>query len=169
MKHPIDEAIITYLYNEAGADEISAIEKHISECSDCAHKIEGIRQTIFNIDQMDDCKASKYLEDKIAGFFEKISEIKDSLTDNFKDNITGSVQNQNRILTPSELSAYLKLPIESIYELLDEIPHLILAGQIRFRKTSIEKWLDSREKKPELKKAARRDFDDSFKLWQNVI
>lgn len=201
MKHPTDEAIITYLYNEAGADEISAIEKHISECSDCAHKIEGIRQTIFNIDQMDDCKASKYLEDKIAGFFEKISEIKprdiktqvkghnDLKTNlktqidndesknesvktdrlNFKDNNGGGAQIQNDILTPAELAAYLKLPAESIYDLLDEIPHLIIAGQIRFRKTSIEKWLDSNEKKPGLKKAARHDFDDSFKLWQNVI
>lgn len=169
MKHPTDEAIITYLYNEACADEISAIEKHMSECSDCSHKIEGIRRTIFNIDQIDDCKMPQYLEEKISGFFEKIGEIKDNLADNSKDNITGSIQNQNCILTPSELAAYLKLPMESIYELLDEIPHLIIAGQVRFRKTSIEKWLDSREKKPGSNKTARYDFDDSFKLWQNVI
>ncbi len=205
MKHPTDEAIITYLYNEADTNEISAIEKHITECSDCAHKIEGIRQTIFNIDLMDDCITSEYLEDKIAGFFEKISEIKPrdiktqveghnelktnlkaqvdndeskdelieadilNLKNKFKNNSGGGAQIQNDILTLSELAAYLKLPAESIYDLLDEIPHLIIAGQLRFRINSIEKWLDSHEKNSGLKKAARRDFDNSFKLWQNVI
>jgi hypothetical protein len=186
MKHPTDEAIITYLYNEAGADEVSAIEKHITECSDCAHKIKGIRQTIFNIDQMDDNKTPEFLEEKIAGFFDKLSVIeaqgikiqdkgelieadKGNLNNNFKDDNAGCALIQNDILTLSELAAYLKLPDESIYDLLDEIPHLQLAGQLRFRRNSIEKWLDSREKKPGQKKTARRDFDDSFKLWQNVI
>jgi excisionase family DNA binding protein len=217
MKHPTDEIIIAYLYKEAAAEDIKAVEKHIAECRSCAEKIEGIKNTIFDIDQMDDAAVPEFLENKLADFFEKIAMIDmpgakieknddaekmneaanasesgqvkaanglKETAKNAYDNIksgkeskrepgqidhNGGVRSCGDILTPEELAEYLKIPANSIYDMLNEIPHLILAGRVRFRKNSIDKWLDSREKNAPTKISAIRDFDDSVKLWRNVI
>ncbi|HOT74715.1 MAG TPA: helix-turn-helix domain-containing protein [Candidatus Wallbacteria bacterium] len=73
------------------------------------------------------------------------------------------------IMTPEELAEYLKIPADSIYGMLGEIPHLILAGRVRFRRISVDKWLDSREKNSPAKMHAVKNFDDSVKLWRNII
>jgi excisionase family DNA binding protein len=86
-----------------------------------------------------------------------------------KDNGNGGVRSGGDILTPEELAEYLKIPANSIYDMLNEIPHLVLAGRVRFRRSSIDKWLDSREKNSPAKRSASLDFDDSIKLWRNVI
>ncbi len=166
MKHPTDEIIISYLYKEASAGEVKEVEKHIASCRECAEKIEGIKKTIFDIDQMDDAAAPEYLENKLADFFDKIANIDDHAT-NSTEGTDGKTTGD--IMTPEELAGYLKIPAGSIYEMLGEIPHLILAGRVRFRKTSIDKWLDSREKNSPAKTPAVQNFDDSVKLWRNVI
>jgi len=200
MKHPTDEIIIAYLYKEAAAEEIKAVEKHIAECRDCAEKIKGIKNTIFDIDQMDDAAVPEFLENKLADFFDKIANIDGSGTNSAKeaaeefdkkaemlydnkksskkakpdlkqkDNAgNGGGKTISDMMTPEELAEYLKIPASSIYDMLGEVPHLILAGRVRFRKNSIDKWLDSREKNAPAKISAIRDFDDSVKLWRNVI
>lgn len=73
------------------------------------------------------------------------------------------------IMTPSELAAYLKIPLDSIYSMLGELPHVALAGTVRFRRSSIEKWLDLRERNRPAAAAAARDIENPFKLWRNVI
>jgi len=200
MKHPTDELIISYLYKEATAEETGAIERHIAECRGCAEKIEGIKNTIFDIDRMDDAPVPEFLENKLSDFFEKIANIDDSGANSAEEAVekfyeeagkphdheklskeakpdskqkingaNGSGKTTSDIMTPEELSEYLKIPANSIYDMLGEIPHLILAGRVRFRKNSIDKWLDSREKNAPAKISAMRDFDDSVKLWRNVI
>ncbi len=72
-------------------------------------------------------------------------------------------------MTPGELAEFLKIPLEGIYDLLSDIPYLTLAGQIRFRRSSVEKWLEIREKNPVAPRQALRDLDDSPKLWLNVV
>lgn len=200
MKHPTDEIIIAYLYKEAAAEEIKAVEKHIAECRDCAEKIEGIKNTIFDIDRMDDAGVPEFLENKLSDFFEKIANIDDSGANSAEEAVEkfyeeagkphdheklskeakpDSVPKNNgaynggktisEIMTPEELSEYLKIPANSIYDMLGEIPHLVLAGRVRFRKNSIDKWLDSREKNAPAKLSTMSNFDDSVKLWRNVI
>ncbi|HBC73784.1 MAG TPA: hypothetical protein DC017_02780 [Candidatus Wallbacteria bacterium] len=201
MKHPTDEIIIAYLYKEAAAEEIKAVEKHIAECRSCAEKIEGIKNTIFDIDRMDDAAVPEFLENKLSDFFEKIANMdnpganseKEEAAEEFdkkaeklygsekfsKESKPDSKQKDNAgngggktiidIMTPEELAENLKIPASSIYDMLGEIPHLILAGRVRFRRSSIDKWLDSREKNSPTKISTIRDFDDSVKLWRNVI
>lgn len=171
MKHPTDELIISYLYKEASAEESGAIERHIAECRDCAEKIEGIKNTIFDIDSMDDAAVPEFLESKLADFFEKIAMMDDPKQDSNPKISAGAdgVRSGDEIMTPEELAGYLKIPANSIYDMLGEIPHLLLAGRVRFRRSSIDKWLDSREKNAQAKRSAIRDFDDSVKLWRNVI
>jgi excisionase family DNA binding protein len=201
MKHPTDEIIIAYLYKEAAAEEVGAVERHITECRSCAEKIEGIKNTIFDIDRMDDAAVPEFLENKLSDFFENIANMDNPGANSAEEEAAekldkvpetghsrpkygkeperdqkpkdkagnGGGKTTSDMMTPEELAEYLKIPANSIYDMLGEIPHLILAGRVRFRRSSIDKWLDSREKNPPAKISAIGNFDDSVKLWRNVI
>jgi excisionase family DNA binding protein len=56
-----------------------------------------------------------------------------------------SKNNQDEIFDVPSLAAYLKVSAKWIYERthLKEIPHIKAGGQLRFRKTEIDRWLDS--------------------------
>jgi len=206
MKHPSDELIITFLYNEAEKHEIRLIETHMAECVDCALKINAMKKTINAVNGLNDEETPIFLTDKIAAGFENdrrnidpVNIIKTSKTrkdktygqktasanktaagsvanGKIKKNSfikTSVIKNENpetsEIMTPGELADFLKIPLEGIYDLLSDIPYLTLAGQIRFRRSSVEKWLEIREKNPLTPKHALRDIDDSPKLWLNVV
>ena len=164
MKHPTDESIITYLYNEAGAFEINELEAHAAKCLECARKIDNIKKTIGAIDQIDENTMPDFLEEKMVSFFEKLNTNSNGTFDD-----KNKLKSHDEIMTPAELAEFLKLPIKAIYELLNDIPHLSLAGQIRFRKSSIDKWLDSREKAAVIKKYIPQDFNDPVQLWGIVV
>lgn len=155
MKHPSDELIISYLYNEAETKEIRWIESHTAECGDCASKIDAMKKTINALNGLKDEEPPIFLADKIAAGFEH--------------DASNEKSNAFEIMTPGELAEFLKIPVAGIYDLLSDIPYLTLAGQIRFRRSSVEKWLEIREKNPVTPKAATRDLEDSPKLWRNVV
>ncbi|HNY13037.1 MAG TPA: helix-turn-helix domain-containing protein [Candidatus Wallbacteria bacterium] len=189
MKHPSDESIITFLYNEAETEEIRWIESHMAECKDCALKISAMKKTINAMNGLKDEEIPIFLADKISAGFEedersgagtgrrKASNLKKNdakIERPDKSNKTASViKNEgaaaSEIMTPGELADFLKIPLAGIYDLLSDIPYLTLAGQIRFRRSSVEKWLEIREKNPVTPKHALRDLDDSPKLWRNVV
>jgi len=189
MKHPSDELIITFLYNEAGCDEIRLIESHMAECMDCASKINAMKKTINAVNGLKDDETPVFLADKIAAGFEndrrninpvnkikksktlknKASEEKTANSNKKTSNIKDETPVTSEIMTPGELADFLKIPLEGIYDLLSDIPYLTLAGQIRFRRSSVEKWLEIREKNPVAPKHALRDLDDSPKLWLSVV
>lgn len=73
----------------------------------------------------------------------------------------------NEIMTPEELALFLKVPIDTVYELLADLPHLNLAGQIRFRRGSILNWLDGTERNSSRRSRPRPcDPDLSPRLWR---
>ncbi len=185
MKHLTDEQIVAYIYKDHGVEkneEIKEIEAHITLCDECAEKIKGVEKTIFEFERMDDSEPPPYLENKLLDFFDGIrNEGSLKLCNNNNNNGSNSNSGNNigesnndevendEIITPAELSKYLKIPAASIYELLDKLPHLIIAGQIRFRKKSIVRWLDLCEKNRPADKVYNNDLNDPIKLWRNII
>lgn len=174
MKHPSDELIITFLYNEAGTDENRWIESHMAECKSCALKINAMKKTINAMNSLKDEEVPIFLADKISAGFEdddRPAIIENSKTSDAKTTsvIKNETQSVSEIMTPGELAEFLKIPLAGIYDLLSDIPYLTLAGQIRFRRSSVEKWLEVREKNPVAPKQAFQDLDDSPKLWRNVV
>jgi len=157
MKHPSDESIITYLYGEAAADEIRLMETHLAACPDCADKVAGLKKTAASVDKIAETPVPEFLGERLSASFEK------------KQPAAENHEALSEIMTPQELGEFLKVPIGTIYELLSDIPYLTLAGQIRFRRSSVERWLELREKNPVSSKTGARDIDASFKLWRNIV
>jgi excisionase family DNA binding protein len=55
----------------------------------------------------------------------------------------------DKFFTINEVSQYLKIPKSTIYKLSQkgEIPSIKIGKQIRFRKSSLDKWLTEKESK----------------------
>ena len=51
------------------------------------------------------------------------------------------------VLTVEELARYLQVTPERIYEQLAELPAFEFAGEVRFLRTSIDEWIQERQKR----------------------
>jgi len=54
-----------------------------------------------------------------------------------------------QLLTIDQVSELLQIPKGSLYNLVneDKIPYIKIGGRLRFKKSSIEKWIDGNEHK----------------------
>lgn len=159
MKHLSGEIIISYVYGEADFDQMRAVEEHLAGCRECAETVEALKKTAAAMDGLGDEAVPGLLAEKIAAGFETVS----------PDPAEAKKAGGTEIMTPAELAGYLKVSADTIYGLLSEIPYVTLAGRIRFRRSSIEKWLETREKNPVSRRAEPCDLDASLKLWRNVV
>jgi predicted DNA-binding transcriptional regulator AlpA len=58
-----------------------------------------------------------------------------------------AMQTDTALWRALEVARYLRLPVSAVYDLAGEtaaprLPHVVLAGQMRFRKEDIDRWLD---------------------------
>ena len=61
---------------------------------------------------------------------------------------TGYVEGGEEVWTVKDLARYLRCHVSTIYRLVSrgEIPHFKIGSDIRFRRSSIEKWLDKQSR-----------------------
>ncbi|MBW3625784.1 MAG: zf-HC2 domain-containing protein [Armatimonadetes bacterium] len=53
------------------------------------------------------------------------------------------------VLTPEEAARFLRVTLEALTETVDSLPHFRIGGQLRFRKRSLEAWMEMQERSPE--------------------
>ena len=58
----------------------------------------------------------------------------------------------SEFLTAEEVAEYLRLPLSTVYKLIQDkrLPGFKVGKHWRFRKDSIEKWIDDQERKNDL-------------------
>ena len=59
---------------------------------------------------------------------------------------TGEAEDTDALWSVSEVGAFLRIPASSIYKLTARksrapIPHILIGGRLRFRRSDIERWL----------------------------
>lgn len=66
---------------------------------------------------------------------------------------------QEEILTVKEMAKYLKLDEHTIYRLArkGDLPGFKIAGEWRFRKSALDKWIEDREKSHVVAKEAKNN------------
>jgi excisionase family DNA binding protein len=74
-------------------------------------------------------------------------------TDNSQDRPAGAAvvkminEDTRRVWTISEAAVYLSVPVNSLYKMTGpkarlRVPHIRIAGRLRFRKADLDRWLD---------------------------
>ncbi|MDD5091023.1 MAG: helix-turn-helix domain-containing protein [Candidatus Wallbacteria bacterium] len=149
MKHITEEQFVSYLYQEMPQDAKLMVENHLNGCPECRALLEGLQNTIVAVDSLPDYCPEGALE-RLSSQFE------------------AKTATKSDIMTPEELAEMLKVPLSTIYELLTDLPYLNLAGQIRFRRDSINHWLELREHNSH--RDAKIVYEDmSVRLWRDAI
>jgi anti-sigma factor RsiW len=53
----------------------------------------------------------------------------------------------SEIMTLAEVAAFLRISEAKVRNMLDEVPHFSVAGEVRFRRQSIERWIERQEER----------------------
>jgi len=148
--HPGEEEFMDYLYQEMTADQAKGFLAHLDTCPECGGTLTELRMTMGMLDQLDD-------------------EDNEDHTQNPSIHLrSDDAQEPDSLMTPLELSAFLSIPEDAVYDLLSQLPHINLAGNIRFRRQSIEQWLQSRELNSPFAQKSPVDRDISPFLWRRM-
>ncbi|PKK89053.1 MAG: hypothetical protein CVV64_16015 [Candidatus Wallbacteria bacterium HGW-Wallbacteria-1] len=148
--HPSEEEFMDFLYQEMNAGNVMEFNSHIAECSECAELLNELKGTMNILDDSSnqseptvphgmELRLLNSIATSAAGI--ELSATNDSVRDFSNRN-----SEPPALLTPEDIAALLSIPEEAVYDLLNDIPHLNLAGHIRFRSESVTRWLQIREK-----------------------
>jgi anti-sigma factor RsiW len=59
----------------------------------------------------------------------------------------GSPVPDHAVLTPQDVAAMLRVPVEEVFARLDELPCFEFAGRVRFRRRALEEWMERQEER----------------------
>ncbi|HEC78523.1 MAG TPA: helix-turn-helix domain-containing protein [candidate division WOR-3 bacterium] len=135
---------LTYIYDEMNEQSRKEMEAHLAGCRKCRREV----KELMEIKELCACLPEFTIDKKFL--YKTISAM------------------QPEIITLSELAQYLRVDKETIRLNLDLIPHIKIGNEIRFRKKSIQEWLDEIEYRPALRKRTTFAFGISEDMFKEI-
>ena len=124
-----------FLADELDQKQDALVRDHLTHCTSCQHRLEQVRRL---------AAAARALPDDSQSL---------SLWLETKEAVRVELERAGRaaaafgpVMDADDLAKYLKVDVATVYRHLEEIPHFELEGQMRFRRESIDSWLESRER-----------------------
>jgi len=158
----VSNQIAAFLDGELPSDAKEAIQNHLRNCPQCQAEYESLKRTSNLVKQLpaiqpsanwdiafqNKLAASQYKQ--LAEDFKRLRELAEELTARLAqfEQLELNQNAEQDLMTVEEVAAYLRVSPEKIYEMLDELPYIDLNYELRFRKSSIDQWLRSREVLP---------------------
>lgn len=132
-----EELMMDLVYGEEG--NLLPEEQEMIKQSSFVHEFEQFQSFFELLGEADP------LLDRLDGFAQAALPEKDLLQES----------GQKEIMNLRELGEFLGLSVQSILSSLNEIPHFEIQGELRFRKSSIESYLQEKETKNKSTKSNR--------------
>ena len=117
---------------EAPPETAERLRKHLDACPACARLFEAMRRVTESVAATPDEDIPRALGLRIL-----------SLVD---DVLRGDLADAPEVMTPEELTRFLRVPAEALDDLADRIPGVEIGGRLRFRKDRVIEWLEERER-----------------------
>ena len=157
--------IVAYLDGEVAQEVRAEIDLHLEACAECRTEAEELRSVSAlarsrpSLEPSPSWEAAldrklagakwRQLTDEIAALRREVGEVRTALTGltalpgdrKHPDPAMGD----GPLMTVEEVAAYLRLPEEQVYTILDQLPYIEINYEVRFRRASIDKWLARRE------------------------
>ena len=153
----VREELVAYIDGELFSMGMRTIEAHLAECPECTAEWEALKKATECTHQMEsiqpspnwweqlqerlhqlDCEPDLLSEIRVLR--EAIARIESRI--NQRLNSIGLVKG---IMTLEEVATYLKVDAETMWNLLDEIPHFQVGYELRFKKSSVDEWIRMKE------------------------
>jgi len=152
--------LVPYLDGELSTMGQKVIEAHLAECADCAQEAEelrGLTEFTQNFKEITP-KASwwanlqaKLESEKTVDIGTEIRYLRHTLCDLSEHLETREINSatMNEIMTLDEVADYLRIDVDTVWNMLDELPHFQIGYELRFKKSSIDEWIHARENRIE--------------------
>lgn len=118
------------LPDELTEEEALRLAAHLEECADCRSEAEG-RAAVS--------AALAFAPDEEAPGEEALEQVRARL------NLSAPAAFAPEVLTPEDVAAMFSVPVEDVFENLDELPAFEFAGRVRFRRSAILAWMEEQE------------------------
>ena len=129
-----DSLLWAFAAAELDGEKRVSVEQHVSRCPTCQRRLDEVRRLRAAAQDLADASPSL------------------SLCLETKEALRLELEREGRVraafgplMDADELAKYLKVDVALVYRHLDEIPHFELEGQIRFRRQSIDEWIEAKE------------------------
>jgi len=152
----VQAELVTYLDKELSAMGQKAIEAHLSECETCSRKLQELRGIIGAAHQWQGITPSGNWRQKLQSRID--AEKPKNLTTEIRhlrnaiDVLREQMERQNfpEVMNLEELANYLRVDTDTVWNILDELPHFQIGYELRFKKSSIDEWIRAKENRLEM-------------------
>lgn len=117
------------LPDELTEEEASGLATHLAECADCRSEADG-RAAVS--DALAPTPEEEPPDDALERVRARLA-------------MSAPVAPTPEVLTPEDLAAMLSVPVEDVFENLDELPAFEFAGRVRFRRAAVQAWMEEQE------------------------
>ncbi len=147
---------------EASPEQVDAAHLHLSECPSCRAEADALRQ--INVwcheepppepsETWDLALTAKLGDLKMRAATEEIRllrQIAEEMATRIRalETAQAAERLERDLMNVNELALYLHVTPEKVRDLLPEIPHIALGGDVRFRRAAVDGWLQLRESAP---------------------
>ncbi len=132
----ITTRLTAYTDGELSDAERGQVEQHLRECPECRGERDRIARVLQIAAQWEPERPAQTMARRPAQTMARRIRV-------LQDRLLRSAPPD--IMTPTELMAYLAIDASRYEQIVDSLPRIEIAGQWRFRRTSVDSWLAQRE------------------------
>jgi excisionase family DNA binding protein len=168
----IRDRLTEFSDDELPEDMYKIIQTHLDDCEDCRKELESLRSVLNVCQQWKGIEPSRDWESELKKKLTKIQRPPEMEIEILRSAVIGLSQRvlkleekgalpptlEGEIMTVEELARYLRLSVDKVFEIVNQIPKFRVSYEYRFVRESIDQWIRSLEQDPYQK-------DDYWSGW----
>lgn len=169
----IRNRLTEFLDAELHEDIYKIVQIHLNECEDCRKELESLKSVLNTCQNWKGIKPSRDWESELKRKLTKIQRPPEMEIEILRSAVIGLSQRvlkleekgalpptlEGEIMTVEELARYLRLSIDKISEMIDQIPKFRIGYEYRFVRESIDRWIRSLERDPDSQSIPYSDWN----------
>lgn len=156
----IKDKLVEFLDNELSETDRQNIQSHLDNCTDCADELDSLQKFLAGFRKLKTIKPSRNWDSELDKKLTKAQRPPEVEIEILRSAIIGLSQRVQKleemrgyvspfldgeIMDVEELARYLRMSVDKIFEIIDQIPNFRIGYEYRFVKASIDQWIRSLE------------------------
>ena len=150
----VREELVAYIDGELSPMGKRAIDAHLAECQQCTTERENLKQVTDWTHQSNSVEPQQGWWEKLQAHVHldgmkpdlavEMRSLRESVA-RLETRLDAQATLCREIMTLEELAAYLQVETDTVWNLINEIPHFQVAYELRFKKSSVDEWIRLKE------------------------